>query len=390
MSFRSARPRLAESSRSSMTMANEVPPGVEGQIIVAGADLSPGYWQRPEQTDAVFAEHPDDPTLRTYSSGDYGLIDDEGRLRFIGRRDDRVKVRGYRVELNEVAQNIRSLDGVSDVHVIVDPNQAERLVAYVVASPGAVVNSTTIRSELAERVASHLIPSLFVELDALPLTANGKLDASSLPPVSAGAQRASTPFIAPRTPTEQRIADIWAEALNADDVGMLDQFTELGGDSLTAMRIVAGVVDRCEVQVELRQLLEHGTVEGMARLVDGLSPAAATPMPAGGDGPAPVSHQQQNIWLSEQVSMNSKLNMVKVIDLQGPLDVVALGRSLDNLIARHPVLRTTYELSGAELVQVLHPAPNRANADLRLQSDAGLGARRRSARGHREPSGDHL
>ena len=336
---------------------HELDAGSEGRLLVTSPLLSPGYWRKPDQTAAVFEPDPHDPTLRRFTTGDYGRRDERGLLHFVGRRDDRVKVRGYRVELNEVANRVRELDSVRDAHVALDTRHGERLVAYVVAADENGVDHARLRRDLSDRIAAHKIPSIFVELEQLPLTANGKLDVAQLPPAEPARPLEADP-VAPSTATERVVADIWREALGIDDLGAMDSFADLGGDSLTAMRVVAQVVERCAVEIPLRELLEQGTVASMATLIDSRKGAGVDPIePAPGDRHA-LSHQQQNLWVSEQLNPNGELNSVRILDLIGPLDVDALGRCVDRLIERHDMLRVIFPFDGGEPAQQILDPPS--------------------------------
>ncbi len=331
---------------------NPRPHGEEGQLVIASPLLAEGYWRRPEQTAAVFDIDPEQPQRRRFISGDYGRRDQDGLLHFIGRRDDRVKLRGYRVELNAVANGVRALEAVNDAHVALDPRNVDRMVAYVVPEADTPFDPAALRDALGERMPEHQIPSVFVELEVLPLTSNGKLDASRLPDIEE--HRSSVAMVPPRTETERLIAEIWAEVLGLGSVGVLDLFDDLGGDSLAAMRVVADVVAQCRAEVPLRELLEHGTVASMAAVVDELE-GSVTAIPRAGDGPHPLTHQQQNLWVSEQVRPDGRLNMVKVLDMRGPLDIDALRRALRAVTDRHETLRTVFRLEGAIPVQEILP-----------------------------------
>jgi amino acid adenylation domain-containing protein len=338
---------------------DEVSSGQEGQLVVTSPMLSLGYWNKPSETNAAFGPDPLQPGLRRFTSGDFGWRDDQGRLHFVGRRDDRVKLRGYRVELNEVAHHVRQLPNVHDAHVRIDPTNPDRLVAYVVGAAGARLDTAELRRALAARVPSHEIPSVFVGLDELPLTANGKLDTDRLPSPDRQPPETLAELTRPRSPTEWTIAEIWQEALGLDQVGVFDTFAQLGGDSLAAMRVVARVVEQCDTEIALRQLLEQATVASMASLVDSPAPSGTAPLPrAVGDSHA-LSHQQQNLWLSEEIHHDGTLNMVRLLDLDGPLDVPSLSRAVDELVQRHEPLRTIYPFEGEQLTQRVLPSSGR-------------------------------
>ncbi|MGI9622199.1 MAG: condensation domain-containing protein [Acidimicrobiales bacterium] len=320
--------------------------GEEGQLVVSSPLITEGYWKKPEMTSKVVDADPARPGIRRYWTGDYVRRDTEGRLVFVGRRDDRVKVRGYRVELNEVGAHVRSLEVVRDAHIKPDPGRPDRLVAYVVPARDDF-DLASLRTQLSESLPEHKIPSIFVELEALPLTHNGKVDAAALPELSAPRVTTQAPFTKPRTQTELQIAEIWAGALDLSEVGVLDRFSDLGGESLAAMRVVALVAGKFRTELPLRGLLDHATVASMAEAVDTASTAdSVSPIRRAVGDTFPLTHQQQSIWLNEQMSNKAKFNMPKVLDIAGTLDVTALRQAFIDLVEHHDVLRTRYQFDG--------------------------------------------
>jgi amino acid adenylation domain-containing protein len=254
-----------------------VPVGARGEIFVGGHGVARGYHDRPALTAERFLPDPfgATPGARMYRTGDLGRFRPDGMIEYLGRADFQVKVRGIRVEPGEVESVLRRYEGVRDTVVVAaeEPAGGTRLVAYAVGA----FDPDELRAWLRERLPDALVPSVLVRLDALPHTPNGKIDRSALPPVT-GVDATASPFVAPRDDLERQIAEIWGRALAVDSVGALDDFFDLGGHSLLAVRIVAEIERRCGIAVTPNALLEHSTVESLARLirVDGGPKAGAS------------------------------------------------------------------------------------------------------------------
>ncbi|MEU5979781.1 amino acid adenylation domain-containing protein, partial [Streptomyces sp. NPDC047315] len=258
-----------------------VPPGVEGELYLAGSGLARGYARQPKTTAERFVANPFDAAgERMYRSGDLVTWTKEGELVFRARADDQVKIRGFRVEPGEVETALMTHPGVARAVVAAHPSPGGsgglRLVAYVVAAgategPGTAsprVGEAELRPYLARRLPDHLVPSVFVELDDLPLTKHGKVDRKALPVPGAGEARPETALVRPRTATERAIAAIWADLLDRDDIGVHDKFFDAGGTSLSLLALSSRLADLTARPVELSALFEHTTVEAMARLLD--------------------------------------------------------------------------------------------------------------------------
>ena len=248
-----------------------VPVGVHGELYIGGPGVALGYLRRPDLTAERFLDDPFSgvPGGRMYRTGDRVRQLPTGDIEFLGRGDDQVKVRGYRVEPAEIEAVIRGIAGVSQAAVVA---RGDQLVAYVC---GAVAGEA-VRSAVAERLPDYMVPHAVVSLAELPLTANGKLDRAALPDPDAAASAAPS-FVEPRTATEATIAGIWSEVLKRDRVGAEDNFLELGGHSLMAIRILGRLSKAFGVRLPLRVLFEAPTVGALAAQIDQLAAAPATP-----------------------------------------------------------------------------------------------------------------
>ncbi|KAA1251173.1 amino acid adenylation domain-containing protein [Mycobacterium simiae] len=238
-----------------------VPVGVAGELYVAGAGVGCGYWRRAGLTGSRFVANPFGGIgTRLYRTGDLARWGADGQLQYLGRADEQVKIRGYRVELGEIRAALAEFTGVDQAVVVVreDLPGQKRLVGYVTGTADPV----QLRAALTERLPAYMVPSAVTALPALPLTGNGKLDARSLPaPEYSDTGR----YRAPSTPTEEIMADIYAQVLGLERVGVDDSFFDLGGDSLSAMRVIAAVNTKFDTDLSVRMLFADSTVGGMSR-----------------------------------------------------------------------------------------------------------------------------
>jgi amino acid adenylation domain-containing protein len=261
---------------------NPVPIGVPGQLFLGGDGLARGYLNRPELTADRFVRDPFVDGARLYRTGDLVRWRPSGEIEYLGRLDHQIKLRGYRIELGEIESAIASHAGVRDVAVIVreDAPGDRRLVAYVAtdADPG-----DALREALRKRLPEYMIPSAILRLDALPLTPNGKLDRKALPAPDRG-ESAARETIAPRSANEMLVVDVFQDVLRRADVGVFDNFFDLGGHSLMAARVMAKLREKARVDLPLRNLFERPTPAELAAAIDALAFASAGTAPAAGNG----------------------------------------------------------------------------------------------------------
>ncbi|MFI5511726.1 amino acid adenylation domain-containing protein, partial [Mycobacterium sp. NPDC051804] len=321
-----------------------VPPGVVGELYVAGAGVGVGYWRRAGLTASRFVACPFGGTsaTRMYRTGDLVLWGPDGQLRYLGRADEQVKIRGYRIELGEIQAVLAGCDGVQQAAVIAREDRPgdKRLVGYVTESVSGVVDPAEVRAMLGQRLPGYMVPTAVVALDALPLTVNGKLDIRALP---APEYVDTDSYRAPVNVIEELLAGIYAHVLGVDRVGVDDSFFELGGDSLSAMRLVAAVNAGLEAGLAVRDVFEAPTVAGLApRIGDGsggLARLVAVERPA----VVPLSFAQNRLWFIDQLQGPSAVyNMAVALRLTGGLDVEALGAALADVVGRHESLRTVF------------------------------------------------
>ncbi len=329
-----------------------VPVGVTGELYLGGVPLARGYLNRPELTAEKFVPDPfGGAGGRLYRTGDVVRYLADGTLEFLGRDDHQVKIRGVRIELGEMEAVLSRHPEVGMCVVVArqDGGQGKRLVAYVAPKEGGAKPTVKALTDfLKEQVVAAMVPSAFVVMEALPLSHNGKVDRKALPAPEYGKLEGSE-YVEPRTPMEQRLASIWKDVLGAQRVGVHDNFFDLGGHSLMAIQVISRVREAVRVELPVRALFEEPTVAGLAARMEALAVAGGTsslppvtPMPR--DALAPLSYAQQRLWVLDQLEPGSALyNVPGALRLSGRLDVAALERSLGEIVARHEVLRTTFE-----------------------------------------------
>jgi amino acid adenylation domain-containing protein len=247
----------------------EVAADAVGEIAVRSRYLAPGYWRRPDLTAAAFRPDPAGGPERIYRTGDLGRRLPDGCLIHCGRKDFQVKIRGFRVEVAEVEGALLSLPKVQEAVVVVREDRPgdRRLVAYLVPTARPAPTVTVLRKALADALPDYMVPAAFVVLDALPKTPGGKVDRRALPAPGRARPALDQPLVAPRTPVEAAVGAIWAEVLGLDEVGMHDNFFDLGGHSLAASQVLARVSETFHVALPVRTLFEAPTVTGLALAV---------------------------------------------------------------------------------------------------------------------------
>jgi amino acid adenylation domain-containing protein len=369
-----------------------VPVGVPGEVVLGGPGVARGYLARPGRTAAAFVPHPFPAPGRSgervYRTGDLARLRPDGALEFVGRADDQIKIRGFRVELGEIEATLARQAGVREVAVVArGEGAAKTLAAYAVPEPGAEVDPGALRAAAARALPPYMVPASVTVMAALPLTASGKVDRRALPdpgaPEPAGEAADAE---APRGPVEELVAAVWADLLDRDGIGRRQDFFDLGGHSLLATRVVSRLRQAFGVELPLRRLFEQPTVAGLAREVAGLraGPAAAAavpleplPRPPGGAAVLPVSFAQERLWFLERlVPGTAAFHMVVHLRLAGRLDVPALAGTLAALAERHETLRSAFTQVGGSPAQRIEPGARLALgvADLSSLPDARRGA----------------
>ncbi|MDX3225296.1 amino acid adenylation domain-containing protein [Streptomyces sp. ME19-01-6] len=338
-----------------------VPPGASGELYLAGPGTARGYLGRPGMTaDRFLADPFGDPGARMYRTGDLARWRQDGHLEFAGRADRQVKLRGFRIELDEIETAIARLDTIAQAAVAVRtaPSGLERLVAYAVPAPGAVAEPDAVRRAVADALPAYMVPSEVMTLDALPRTPNGKLDRDALPapePKRAPASRT------PRNRREEVLCGLFADVLGVPEAGVDDDFFALGGHSLLAARLVTAIRAELGEEVRVATVFDMPTPAALAACLsaDGPAPARLGALPH--DGPVPLSAGQQQLWLQHRLEgPSATYNTPLALRLSGELDTEALRAALADVTGRHQTLRTVIrETDGTPYQLVLDPAAGR-------------------------------
>jgi natural product biosynthesis luciferase-like monooxygenase protein/amino acid adenylation domain-containing protein/FkbM family methyltransferase len=338
------------------------PVGVPGELYLAGVCLARGYLARPALTAERFVPDPFVPGARAYRTGDRARWLADGTLEFLGRVDDQVKVRGFRVEPGEIEAALEAHDGVRGAAVVVreDAPGDRRLVGYVVPAGDSALTAAELREHLKARLPEYMVPSAFVVMDAFPLTPSGKVARRALPAPDGAA--GTEAWEAPRTPAEEILAGIYAEVLRVERVGAHDDFFALGGHSLLATRVTVRVRQAFGVELPVRALFEAPTVAGLAPRIEALRgdevPGDGTPLvPVDRGGPLPLSFAQRRMWWAYHLQgAPESYNLSFGLRLEGELDAEALRRALEGVVARHEALRTRFAEVDGEPMQFVEPA----------------------------------
>ena len=341
-----------------------VPIGVPGELYIGGDGLARGYLNRPELTKEKFISNPFKKTegSRLYKTGDLARYLPDGNIEFLGRVDNQVKIRGFRIELDEIEKLLIQHPDVKQAAVIAreDIPGDKRLLAYVVLNqkPEAIV--TTLKNLLQENLPQYMIPGVFVVLDSLPLTPNGKVDRQNLPVCDRTRPDLEESFVAPRNPIEEKLAAIWADLLGFEQIGVNDNFFNLGGHSLIVAQILSRVRDSFQVELSFANIFANPTVAGLASVIQQhelleqklQSPAIQRISRA---GMLPVSFAQERVYFIQEVAPeNTAYQAQATLRFQGHLDVTVLKKCLSEIVQRHEIFRTTFPAVNGRLFQVIH------------------------------------
>ncbi|QLE51262.1 amino acid adenylation domain-containing protein [Nostoc sp. C057] len=342
-----------------------VPIGTPGELYIGGDGLARGYLNRPELTKEKFIPHPFEKTegSRLYKTGDLARFLPNGNIEFLGRIDHQVKIRGFRIELGEIEALLSQYPDVQQAVVISreDIPGDKRLVAYIVLNQ-IDASVTTLKRFLQEKLPNYMVPAVFVILDSLPLTPNGKVDRQNLPACDRTRPDLEETFIAPRNSTEATLFSIWAELLGLEQIGIDDNFFNLGGHSLIAAQMLSRIREGFQVELFFHHIFANPTIAGLAGLIEQhsqlkqqLQRPAMQPIPR--SGYLPASFAQERVYFIQEVAPESAAYQAQVtLRFTGKLNVSALEQCLSEIVRRHEIFRTTFPAIDGRLFQVIHPA----------------------------------
>ncbi|GGZ50253.1 hypothetical protein GCM10010387_50770 [Streptomyces inusitatus] len=372
------------------TRLRPVPPGVVGEVCLAGVQLARGYLNRPGLTAERFVADPfGAPGTRMYRTGDLARWTAAGLLEYVGRADDQVKLRGFRVELGEVEAALARHATVAQAVATVREDRPgdQRLTAHVVPAPGARAHPRELREFAARTLPGFMVPAAIVVLDALPLTPSGKVERRALPAPGPGSHGAGGR--ASREPAEEIVLGVLADVLGIARAGIDDDFFALGGHSLLATRLVSRIRTVLGAELSVRDVFEAPTAAGLAARVEASRTDASRrpPLRPADDRPAepPLSFAQHRLWFLHRLEgPSATYNTPFALRMTGDLDIIALRAALNDVTARHEVLRTVYpDTDGLPRQRVLDPADAPVELAVRPVADTGLAAALTAVAGHR-------
>ncbi|WP_139487939.1 non-ribosomal peptide synthetase [Brevibacillus dissolubilis] len=333
-----------------------VPIGVAGELYVGGDGVARGYLNQEELTRETFIQHPFALGERLYRTKDLARMRRDGNIEYLGRIDHQVKIRGYRIELGEIEAQLLRHEAITEAIVLAKRDRADQTVlcAYLVSDYEWTLSE--LRTYLVQTLPDYMLPSAFVQLESMPLTTNGKLDRNALPEpdhyTHSGAE-----YEAPIEQVEAELAEIWSSVLGIDRIGRNDHFFELGGHSLKAMQLVSRIQKHYQVDYSLRDVFVHPTLKEMAGQIDtlesrqhlGIEPAEEREL-------YPVSSAQQRMYVVQQLDPSAvHYNIPAVMTVEGELDLDRLRKALGQMMERHEVFRTSFDMDGEALMQRIHP-----------------------------------
>ena len=329
-----------------------VPIGVPGELYSGGDGVARGYWNRPALTAEKFIPDPfsDEPGARLYRTGDLARYRPDGVIEFLGRIDNQVKIRGFRIELGEIEIALGEHPAVQEAIVLAreDTPTHKRLVAYVTLHPHKTLTISELHNFLRNRLPDYMLPAVLVQLDMMPLNANGKVDRHALPAPEIGRPKLAQAFAAPRTPVEKRLVRIWREVLGIGQVGIHDNFFELGGDSILSIQIVAKA-NQAGLRLTPRQFFQYQTIAKLAAVAE-VTPTIQVKQEAI-TGPVPLTPAQH--WFFEQNLPNPHhWNQTMLLETRHSLDPALLTSALRGLLEHHDALRLRFKRDGTGWRQV--------------------------------------
>ncbi len=342
-----------------------VPMGVMGEIYVTGVGLSVGYLNQPDLTIEKFTKNPyarNHSETWLYKTGDLGLWNQGNEIEYLGRIDEQVQLNGIRVEIAEIENNLLKHPNISNTAIVAQRDDEENvyLIAYVVGDSALTINE--IRAFLGKTLPYHMLPNWVVQMDELPVTNNGKIDRKLLPIVDKKELKKLVEYIAPTNEIENTLVSIWEKVLDRTEIGIIDNFFQVGGQSLKATQVVSRIYKDLKVKVELNELFSNTTIQELAVLVKSKKAVENTMIEALPQLPTyPLSFAQKRLWIIDQFTEAKTIyNVPNVYEFEGSLDFQKFSNSFSQLIGRHESLRTAFKIVDGEPVQEIIAAENMA------------------------------
>ncbi|MEO1301214.1 MAG: condensation domain-containing protein, partial [Bacteroidota bacterium] len=333
------------------------PIGVPGELYVAGIGVGRGYLNRPELTYEHFLENPFGKSFeRLYRTGDRAMWLPDGNVEFLGRIDEQVKVRGYRIELGEIEHALDGLPMIRQGVVVAHSGEdgSKQLVGYVVMAEGEALDREVVTEQLKEQLPAYMVPLVWLELETLPLTRNGKVDKRSLPEVSL---TDAQDYVGPSTAIEEELVGIWSEVLGipTEELSVEANFFKLGGHSLMAIRVLSKIRQVYSVELPVSDLFGYPTIAGLSRRIESGVSTEVPPLEVmSRPVHVPLSYSQERLWFIDRYEGSTHYHIPQVLRLAGSVSVAALSSAVRAVIDRHEVLRTVYkEIDGVPYQKVI-------------------------------------
>ncbi|HYF82321.1 MAG TPA: amino acid adenylation domain-containing protein [Clostridia bacterium] len=329
--------------------------GIAGEICIAGEGVARGYLNRPELTAEKFVENLFELGTRMYRTGDLAKWLPDGNIEFLGRMDHQIKIRGYRIELGEIENRLLSHEEIKEAVVIAKDEEggSKYLCAYLAGDRRMAISE--LREYMGKELPDYMIPSYFVQLDKMPMNSNGKVDRKALPEPG-GNIHTGAEYEAARNEVEEKLVELWKDVLKADQIGINDNFFDLGGHSLKATSLVARMHKELNVEVPLREMFKTPTIKGLSEYIKGLKENIyASIEPVDESEYYELTSGQKRLYTLQQFEMEGiGYNMPGSLIIEGKLDVLRLKEAFNQLVQRHEALRTSFMMDGENILQKVH------------------------------------
>ncbi|MCB4762296.1 MAG: amino acid adenylation domain-containing protein, partial [Sulfurovum sp.] len=354
---------------------NLVPKGVVGELHIAGDGLARGYLNQPALTKEKFIDNPFTKGTRLYKTGDLVRYLEDGNIEYIGRIDDQVKIRGFRIELGEIEQQLLNIEAIKESVVLAkeDENGNKSLVAYITTEENEEIESSSIKSTLAQHLPEYMIPVAYKTLESMPLTPNGKVDKKALAKLEVEIQ-SSKEYVAPRNETEEKLAKIFEEILNVEKVGIYDNFFELGGHSLLATQLVSRIRSELNIELPLKELFGTPTIEHLYHYLQSHgeeSTLSKIPLVEDRDN-LQLSYAQERLWFLDKFEggNSTTYHIPAILKLEGSLSKETLNQVLTTIVKRHESLRTNFVEKNEGALQIIREVDTFALEEIRCKESS--------------------
>lgn len=320
-----------------------VPVGITGTLYVGGDGLSRGYLNKPELTSEKFIENPFLPGTKMYNTGDLGKWLANGDVIYLGRNDDQVKIRGHRIELGEIERNIIDIEEISQSVVVINEKDGDKyIVAYYVSDK--IIDKTHIQNFLSKKLPDYMLPGYYIQIDAIPLTSNGKADKNALTPV-AYANLIKSEYVEPTTEIEIKLATIWKEVLAIEKVSIIDDFFEIGGHSIKAMKLISKIKEEFGVSLKISEIFNNSKLSSQVKLIASMEIDLGNMIPVfPKEQNYPVSFAQRRLLPLSQIQESSvAYNIPTTLVVKGGYDTNYFIQALHSVVERHEILRTVFQ-----------------------------------------------